>query len=100
MKSVNFFEAFTVNVPSLKFIFHIVHSFHFLADLKSIMLEYSDLSAPKKAKGFHKPTLNEVQKSGQRHHKVSTLNIHESDHSRSWKQNTDDLEGLFQIPGM
>ncbi|CAG5124803.1 unnamed protein product, partial [Candidula unifasciata] len=66
--------------------------------LKSIMLEYSDLSAPKKAKGFHKLTLNEVQKSGQGHHKVSMASFHESDHARSWRQNTPDLEGLFQLP--
>ncbi|XP_055891190.1 synergin gamma-like isoform X2 [Biomphalaria glabrata] len=67
-------------------------------DLKSIMLEYSDLSAPKKAKGFHKPTLNEVQKSGHDQHKNKVASFHESDHARRWKGQSEDLDGLFQLP--
>ncbi|XP_059150358.1 synergin gamma-like isoform X3 [Physella acuta] len=68
-------------------------------DLASIMLEYSDLSAPKKAKGFHKPTLNEVQKSGHIDtHRLKGSSFHESDHARSWKMQAEDLEGLFQLP--
>ncbi|CAL1535490.1 unnamed protein product [Lymnaea stagnalis] len=67
-------------------------------DLTSIMLEYSDLSAPKKAKGFHKPTLNEVQKSVHEHHRTRATNFHESDHARSWTRQAEDLEGLFQLP--
>ncbi|KAH9518511.1 hypothetical protein Btru_017005 [Bulinus truncatus] len=67
-------------------------------DLKSIMLEYSDLSAPKKAKGFHKPTLNEVQKTGHDHHKSKVSNFHESDHARRWTGQSEDLNGLFQLP--
>lgn len=73
---------------------------HFFSDLASIMLEYSDLSAPKKAKGFHKPTLNEVQKSGHIDtHRMKSSSFHESDHARSWKMQAEDLEGLFQLPG-
>ncbi|XP_012941237.1 synergin gamma isoform X2 [Aplysia californica] len=67
-------------------------------DLTSMMLECSDLNAPQKARGFHKPTLNEVQKPHHGNHKQQKLSFHESDHSRGWKH-TEDLEGLFQMPG-
>ncbi|XP_005104199.1 synergin gamma isoform X3 [Aplysia californica] len=68
-------------------------------DLTSMMLECSDLNAPQKARGFHKPTLNEVQKPHHGNHKQQKLSFHESDHSRGWKH-TEDLEGLFQMPAM
>ena len=68
-------------------------SFLFL-DLTSMMMECSDLNAPQKAKGFIKPSLNEVH----RHHKHVKVNYHQSDHSRRWT-NAEGLEGLFQVPG-
>ncbi|GFR98200.1 synergin gamma [Elysia marginata] len=67
-------------------------------DLDSMMMEFSDLNAPKKAKGFHKPTLNEVQKHNQHPQKTKAMSFHDSDHARSWKQQCDDLTGLFQMP--
>ena len=62
----------------------------------SMMMECSDLNAPQKAKGFHKPSLIEVQKSGVPHHSKHTELHHASDHARRW-DNTQDLEGLFIV---
>ncbi|KAL8562048.1 hypothetical protein ACOMHN_031819 [Nucella lapillus] len=65
-------------------------------DLMSMMLECSDLNAPQKAKGFHKPSLMEVQKSGA-HPSFRNVEVHhESDHARRW-DNTQELEGLFIV---
>lgn len=60
----------------------------------SMMMQCSDLNAPQKAKGFHKPSLMEVQKTGFHHGSKTTEMHHESDHARRW-DNTQELEGLF-----
>ncbi|KAK7087724.1 hypothetical protein V1264_021736 [Littorina saxatilis] len=69
-------------------------------DLVSMMMECSDLNAPQKARGFHKPSLMEVQKSGSHHHghhsaKHAELH-HASDHARRW-DNSQELDGLFIV---
>ena len=69
------------------------HCFSF-SDLMSMMMQCSDLNAPQKAKGFHKPSLMEVQKTGFHHGSKTTEVHHESDHARRW-DNTQELEGLF-----
>jgi hypothetical protein len=64
----------------------------------SMMMECSDLNAPHKARGFHKPSLMEVQRSGVVPHGKMEVH-HDSDHARRWKNTTDlgTLEGLFVV---
>ncbi|XP_025089450.1 synergin gamma-like isoform X3 [Pomacea canaliculata] len=64
-------------------------------DLMSMMMQCSDLKAPQKAKGFHKPSLIEVQRTGSDHGGRAPV-FHESDHARRWTS-TEDLEGLFVV---
>lgn len=67
----------------------------FVTDLMSMMMQCSDLKAPQKAKGFHKPSLIEVQRTGSDHGGRAPV-FHESDHARRWTS-TEDLEGLFVV---
>ncbi|CAH1800368.1 unnamed protein product, partial [Owenia fusiformis] len=62
-------------------------------DLRSMMLECSDLSVPNKAKGFVKPALSEVQP---KHVKHQTF--HESKAAKKWDYNTtENLSDLFVL---
>lgn len=61
----------------------------------SMMLECSDLNAPQKAKGFHKPSLIEVQRAYDGH-SARSVSFHESSAARRW-DNVQELEGLFVV---
>ena len=60
----------------------------------SMMMQCSDLSQPKEAKGFRKPKVNEVQIS---HKEASSFQT--SQKSRQWGPNNDQLSQLFHLPG-
>ncbi|CAC5403831.1 Synergin gamma [Mytilus coruscus] len=65
-------------------------------DINTMMMECSDLTAPVKAKTFHKPTLKEVNPS----HHGHTAKQHESKQAKQWKQmNLDDLGDMFVVEG-
>ncbi|XP_062590814.1 synergin gamma-like isoform X5 [Saccostrea cucullata] len=60
-------------------------------DLMAMMFECSDLSAPNKAKTFHKPSLKELPPTHHHHH-----TFQQSRHAHQWKQE-EDLTGLFLV---
>ncbi|XP_061179675.1 synergin gamma-like isoform X2 [Saccostrea echinata] len=60
-------------------------------DLMAMMFECSDLSAPNKAKTFHKPSLKELPPTHHHHH-----TFQQSRHAHQWKQE-EDLTGLFIV---
>lgn len=62
-------------------------------DLMSMMMECSDLTAPNKAKTFHRPALKELPPSHHGHHHT----FHQSQQARQWTQPADDLSQLFKI---
>ncbi|OPL20533.1 hypothetical protein AM593_09637, partial [Mytilus galloprovincialis] len=65
-------------------------------DINTMMMECSDLTAPVKAKTFHKPTLKEVNPS----HHGHTATQHESKQAKQWKQmKMEDLGDMFVVEG-
>ena len=63
-------------------------------DLMAMMFECSDLSAPNKAKTFHKPSLKELPPT-QHHHQT----FQQSRHAHRWRQE-EDLTKLFVAEGL
>lgn len=66
-----------------------------LVDLASMMMQCSDLTAPKEAKRFEKrKTVNEVQVT-----KAVSVTYNESKAARHWDSSTEALSELFMLPG-
>lgn len=63
-------------------------------DLMSMMFECSDLSAPNKARTFHKPSLKELPPTHHHHHQT----FQQSRHAHQWKPE-EDLTNLFMVKG-
>lgn len=63
-------------------------------DLVSMMFECSDLSAPNKARTFHKPSLKELPPTHHHHHQT----FQQSRHAHQWKPE-EDLTNLFMVKG-
>lgn len=63
-------------------------------DLMSMMIECSDLSAPNKARTFHKPSLKELPATHHHHHQT----FQQSRHAHQWKPE-EDLTNLFMVEG-
>ena len=59
-----------------------------------MMLECSDLTAPQKAKGFVKKSVNEIEPL-----RKATTVYHVSQKAHRWDGNTDKLTELFTLPG-
>ncbi|XP_060076037.1 synergin gamma-like [Ylistrum balloti] len=60
-------------------------------DLMSMMMECSDLTAPNKAKTFHRPVLKELPATNQTHHHT----FHQSQQARQWTKPVEELSQLF-----
>ena len=69
-------------------------SHSFPQDLVSMMFECSDLSAPKQAKSFKtKTSVKDVQPN------VKVASFQQSNRSRQWSGDTEQLTELFTLPG-
>ena len=64
--------------------------FFLFPDIMSMMMQYSDLSAPQKAKGFQKPAIRDVAPKPTR-----AQTFQQSQKAKSWNQTQETYSGMF-----